>query len=99
MPQISLKWIVDGALESGLRLRPGAYARKCAVDEGNAEGTVHRMGAVWALLGYRRRQLPPQAHCHASVRARIEAMPDYRRNVPSTVSWADEDWTKASPWA
>lgn len=99
LPQISLKWIVDGALESGLRLRPGAYAKHCAVDERNAAGTVHRMGAVWGLLGYRRREVPREAKCHASVRTRLAVMPDYQRNVPSTVTWSDEDWTKPSPWA
>jgi uncharacterized protein (DUF2235 family) len=99
LPQIALKWVVDGALESGLLLRPGAYSQHCTVDERNAEGVVHRMGAVWALLSYRHRQLPAQVHCHASVRTRLTAMPDYPCKVPSTVTWSDEDWTKASSWA
>ncbi|HST47529.1 DUF2235 domain-containing protein [Jatrophihabitans sp.] len=99
LPQISLKWVVDGGLESGLFLRPDAYAQHCTVSDDNAKGTIHRMGRVWGLLTYRRRPLPANAQCHASVRARVAALPDYQRKVPSTVTWADEDWTTASPKA
>jgi hypothetical protein len=81
--------MVDGALDAGLLLKPKAYRNACTLGLDNAHGKVHRMGAVWALLGYRRRRIPADVHMHESVRARSA---DYRRRIPSTVTWDDPDW-------
>ncbi|MER5753348.1 DUF2235 domain-containing protein [Streptomyces sp. NPDC002088] len=89
---LALKWIVDGALASGLLLKAGAYARQLTVVPEDALGTVHRMGWVWALLTYRHRRLPPAAHVHESVRARLEKHPGYADRIPDTAVWSDGDW-------
>jgi uncharacterized protein (DUF2235 family) len=86
---VALKWIVDGALDAGVLLKEGAYAREVTLVPEDALGRIHRMGRVWALLTYRRRRLPADAQVHASVRAR-EAR--YRDRIPSTALWADTDW-------
>ncbi|MGW0821311.1 DUF2235 domain-containing protein [Streptomyces sp. NPDC002845] len=94
---IALKWVVDGALDAGLLLKPRAYAREVTLAPEHALGTVHRMGRVWALLGYRRRELPPGAHVHDSVRARVEKDEAYAQRIPETAVWSDPDWLTAHP--
>jgi len=89
LPQIALKWVVDGALDAGLIVKPKAYRDACTLSLDNTAGKVHRMGAVWALLGYRRRHIPPDARVHDSVRARDT---NYRHHIPTTVTWDDPDW-------
>jgi len=96
LPQISLKWIVDGALAAGLLLRPDGYAQCRSVTPDHALGHVHRMGWVWAMLTYRQRKVPPHAVCHDSVLRRVESIPDYAAKIPSDVTWADSDWVQAA---
>ncbi|WP_406375343.1 DUF2235 domain-containing protein [Streptomyces sp. NBC_00647] len=86
---VALKWIVDGALDAGVLLKKGAYAREVTLAPDDALGRIHRMGRIWALLTYRRRRLPADAQVHASVRARDAR---YRDRIPSTALWADTAW-------
>ncbi|MCX4987186.1 MULTISPECIES: DUF2235 domain-containing protein [unclassified Streptomyces] len=86
---VALKWIVDGALDAGLLLKKGAYAREVTLVPDDALGRIHRMGRIWALLTYRRRKVPADARVHASVRARDAR---YRDRIPSTALWADTAW-------
>jgi uncharacterized protein (DUF2235 family) len=98
LPHITLKWMVDGALDAGLLLKPKAYQDSCQLTADNALGTVHRMGWIWALLTYRHRRLPDNARVHESVRARIAADPSYNnKHIPATVVWDDEDWLTPKP--
>ncbi|NEW69889.1 DUF2235 domain-containing protein [Streptomyces rhizosphaericus] len=92
---IALKWVVDGALEAGLLLKAQAYAGDVTLAPDHALGTVHRMGWIWALLTYRRRPIPENAHVHESARTRIKNDPAYGRRIPPTVVWADSDWLTA----
>ncbi|MET8205889.1 DUF2235 domain-containing protein [Streptomyces sp. NPDC005373] len=89
---IALKWVVDGAIEAGLLLKARAYTRELAVTPAHGHGKIHRMGWIWALLTYRRRRLPSDAHVHASVRPRAEMNAAYQRRIPPTVNWTDDDW-------
>jgi uncharacterized protein (DUF2235 family) len=94
--RITLKWMVEGAIAAGVLFKPSAYAEVSKVVEtGNAVGTVHRMGAVWALLTYRRRTVPHGAKVHASVQQRIAQEPKYQNKIPDDVVWADPLWTSA----
>ncbi|MGW3665160.1 DUF2235 domain-containing protein [Streptomyces sp. NPDC005141] len=86
---VALKWIVDGALDAGVLLKKGAYAREVTLVPDDAMGRIHRMGRIWALLTYRRRKLPADAQVHASVRTRDAR---YRDRIPSTALWADTAW-------
>ncbi|MFI6488785.1 DUF2235 domain-containing protein [Streptomyces sp. NPDC050564] len=92
LPTITLKWIVDGALEEGLLLKSGAYAREVTLGPEDALGKVHGMGWIWALLTYRRRRLPRGAQVHASIRARMEENPEYANRIPPEVGWSDTEW-------
>lgn len=94
LARITLKWMVDGALDAGLLLRPGAYERQCAVSEADASGVVHRMGAAWLLVGRRRRHIAPGSALHASVRARMGADSGYGRSLAQRgdLRWTDEEW-------
>jgi uncharacterized protein (DUF2235 family) len=93
LPQIALKWIVEGAMESGLLLREGAYAAHCSVVPGNALGKVHKMGWVWILATYARRTVPAGANVHSSVKERLVHEPKYGSNIPKdSVIWADPSW-------
>jgi uncharacterized protein (DUF2235 family) len=92
LPTITLKWIVDGALEEGLLLKSGAYAREVTLVPEDALGKVHGMGWIWALLTYRHRRLPRGAQAHASIRARMEENPEYAHRIPPEVGWSDTEW-------
>lgn len=96
---VTLKWIVDGALDSGLLLKDGAYAQHVTLSPAHAQGTVHRMGRVWALLTYRRRRVPDGARVHDTVRLRIESDAAYGKRIPAGVGWADKEWLSPHPGA
>lgn len=94
LPQITLKWMVEGAAAGGVILKEGAYRKSCTVSIGNASGTVHRMGWVWGLLTYRHRRVPAGARVHQSVRDRISADSGYGSKIPSSAVYEDEHWTE-----
>ncbi|MFD9860172.1 T6SS phospholipase effector Tle1-like catalytic domain-containing protein [Streptomyces alboflavus] len=96
---VTLKWVVDGALDSGLLLKDGAYAKHVTLSPAHAEGRVHRMGRVWALLTYRRRRVPDGARVHETVRLRIESDAAYGKRIPAGVGWADKEWLSPHPGA
>jgi uncharacterized protein (DUF2235 family) len=87
---IALKWMIDGAVPAGLVLKRGAYKR--AFEDMTTAGRVHRMGWVWALLGYRRRPVPSGARLHTSVRERPDFTEQYRNRIPPDVTWSDPHW-------
>jgi hypothetical protein len=72
--------MVDGARQRGLLVHERAYRKQCNVSEDHANGTVHQMGRVWALLTYRRRALPRGARVHTSVRRRTRP-PTYTQRL------------------
>src|ERR671913_369225 len=71
-----------------------ALAEATSVDAASALGEIHRMGRSWAVLGFRRRQVPEGASVHGSVRTRVEAQPDYARRLPADVTWVDDAWVE-----
>lgn len=95
LSRISLKWIVDGAVTAGLLVDQASYRTACAVTAANADGPVHRMGRIWALLTYRRRPIPPGAQVHASVRQRADYGSHYQSRIPADVTWAEPGWLPA----
>jgi uncharacterized protein (DUF2235 family) len=99
LSRITLKWMVDGALQRDIILRPRAYKRMCTLAPGDAAGTQHRMGRIWALATYRRRPIPAGAEVHASVRDRM-ATTDYALPTDEqSITWVDDDWSEPSPLA
>jgi uncharacterized protein (DUF2235 family) len=96
LPQITLKWMVEGAAATGIILKKDAYRKLCTVSADNASGTIHRMGWVWGILTYRHRKVPLGAHVHQSVGDRISADPGYGANLPPTALYEDAHWTEPS---
>jgi uncharacterized protein (DUF2235 family) len=95
LARIALKWIVDGTVRD-LKLRTGAYERRCKLDESFAVGKRHEMGKIWVLAGTRHRPLPDTAKLHASVRVRRKADSSYLpklSHADSSGRWTDPDWT------
>jgi len=93
LADISLKWMVEGAMSAGVLLRLRAYRHRCELTPEHAMGSIHRMGRIWALAGYRKRTIPSGARVHVSVRDRIKQDPEYgRRLPPGGVVWEDKDW-------
>ena len=90
---IALKWVVQGAVASGLRVKDSAYDAACTVGPEHAVGAVHRMGRIWALATYRRRSVPDGASVHSSIEARRQRDPQYAEGrFRGNVRYVDPDW-------
>lgn len=89
---IALKWVVDGAVAEGLRVRRRKHAVETTVDPTFATGVAHRNSGWWALLGRRRRPVPEGARVHASVKARIDAAIGYDPFGDVPVEYVDAGW-------
>ena len=98
LADITLKWMTDHAIDAGLHLKADTYQTTCALTVDHAQGRVHRMGWIWALLTYRRRTVTPQgAFVHESVKLRMAQNPWYRPKGADTVSWDDPHWLTPRP--
>jgi uncharacterized protein (DUF2235 family) len=98
LAKVSLKWMVEGAMQAGILLRPKTYQKVCDVVTGaNATGTVHAMGKIWGVLTYRKRPVPKGANVHTSVQERIATQPAYGKKIPADAVWSDPTWTAARP--
>ena len=87
---IALKWIIEGGIAQGLRVRSRAVHAACAVTPADATAQLHRRGWAWVFLGTRTRKVPAGASVHASVNAR--ALADSTFTAPANVVWVDPDW-------
>ena len=76
---IALKWVVQGAVASGLRVRGSDYDAACTVGPEHAFGGVHRMGRIWALATYKRRSVPDHAGVHGQHRGASPTRSEIRR--------------------
>jgi uncharacterized protein (DUF2235 family) len=92
LADVALKWMADGAIAAGVRIRPDAYRKICAVEKGHAAGKIHRAGLLWNALVLRRRAVPAEAQVHASVRDRIAMDGAYGRRLPAGAIWEDTQW-------
>lgn len=89
---ISLKWVLEGAVEEGLVVNAAGRKLLHRVTPDLALGTVHRNGWLWLLLPPRRRQIPAQARIHASVASRKARVKGYTPLLPEDVIWVDPGW-------
>ncbi|WP_281535052.1 phospholipase effector Tle1 domain-containing protein [Cryobacterium breve] len=97
LSNITLKWIIEGALEEGMLVEPGQYAKACTVTQLSSDGTVHSNSWIWKIFVDRTRPIPANAIIHSSVRPRTEATGLYRTRIPSGVKWADPNWRDLAP--
>ena len=94
---VSLKWIVEGAIEEGILVEPAAYAKSCAVSADNVNGIIHKNPWIYKIFIDRTRPIPADAVLHSSVRARIEGAGLYTPRLTPTVQWADPTWETLTP--
>ncbi|MBG6058205.1 uncharacterized protein (DUF2235 family) [Cryobacterium sp. MP_M3] len=94
---VTLKWIVEGAIEEGMLVEPRPYAKACTVAELNANGTVHSNSWIWRIFIDRTRPIPPNAFIHSSVRPRMATSGSYAARAPAGVQWADPNWMNLAP--
>ncbi|MCX5045509.1 DUF2235 domain-containing protein [Aldersonia sp. NBC_00410] len=97
---ISLMWVLQGAVNAGIILRRTVSLRQLPEVEATfAVAEIHQNDKVWALAINTPRHPGPSAKVHASVGARRESdkYRDYGKNVVNTAYIAD-DWTD-SAWA
>lgn len=94
LADISLKWMVEHAIDAGLSVDPKVVRRYSTVTADNALGRVHRMGWVWMILTYRKRPITPvNARIHSSVLNRLRTDPKYKlRASMDIVVWDDPEW-------
>ena len=94
---VSLKWIVEGAIEEGLMVDPAAYAKSCTVSADNVNGIIHKNPWIYKIFIDRTRPIPADAVLHSSVRARIEGAEPYAPRLTPSVQWADPGWATLAP--
>lgn len=94
---ITLKWLLEGAIEEGLLVQPAVYAARTAVNRSFASGVLHTNGWPWHLLGTHRRYILDGAAVHDSVRTRSDLDPRYRPPLPATPVWVDPAWADPPP--
>jgi len=88
LADITLDWMLDGAVKAGAIVRAGSDDAAPAPTERDAlaEG-AHTIPF---------RSLPATALVHASVESYLHAHPRYWRRLPAQVIWADPDWVARS---
>ncbi len=84
LADITLDWMLDGAVRAGAILRDAALPRQPAPDERDALAEGAR--------SLRFRKVPEDALVHASVDVYVRAHPDYWRRLPWHIVWSDLDW-------
>lgn len=84
LSDITLRWLLKKAADSGLKLEAGAIDTL----DGDPAGELHqKANGPWLLLGVARRTYPPDALMHASVQTRIELVDGYSPEaLPATTS-------------
>ena len=89
LSDITLDWILDGAVRAGAVLRPESpYAPTATPTELDALTDGARTISL--------RSVPPDARVHASVDIYLRAHPEYWRRLSARVVWADTDWLARS---
>jgi uncharacterized protein (DUF2235 family) len=84
LADITLDWILDGAVKAGIAMRDGGRNDAPAPSEHDAlAGSARTMSL---------RRPPAGALVHASVDIYLRAHPEYWRRLPAHVVWADLDW-------
>jgi uncharacterized protein (DUF2235 family) len=99
---ISMRWIVDGAIAQGMLVDQALYAEKYTLAETDAYAPVSRMNWKGQLAQTRPigrpRSIPDGATIHGSVKARIAKDGNYKSRLHANPRWEDEDaWTGPPP--
>jgi hypothetical protein len=90
--KISMRWMLDGAIDAGLLVRRQAYRNRYTLSEVGAQGQIHHNGLLWRIAGSKRRRIPDGTRLHGSVHTRMAADAKYCPRLPTTYTWEDEQW-------
>jgi hypothetical protein len=88
LADITLDWMLDGAVAAGAIARAGSRYETPAPTEVDALADTARTISF--------RKLPAEAPVHASVELYLRAHPEYWRRLPPRVVWVDADWSARS---
>jgi hypothetical protein len=84
LADITLAWMLDGALKAGADVQPRRRCTAPAPGEYDAlAGSAHTISV---------RKVPLDALVHASVDIYLREHPEYWRRLPAHVIWADANW-------
>ena len=83
LSDITLKWVVDGGLDAGLRVDAARYATECSLYREHTEAPINRNAPLWWPLSFATRPLRDGV-VHASARARPQ--------LAGRPTYADERW-------
>ena len=94
---ISMRWVLDGAITAGLRVRHDVYAQRYTLSGEHASAPVSRMALRGRLASTppigRRRTIPAGAVVHGSVAVRRDTDSSYGPNLPADAVFLDRtDW-------
>jgi hypothetical protein len=84
LADISLDWVLDGAVTAGASLRNDHTVVSPAPGQPDALAGSARNICL--------RRLPTDASLHASVDVYLRAHPEYWRRLPDRVVWSDQEW-------
>ena len=88
LADISLDWVLDGAIAAGASVRSEDTAASPAPNQTDA--------LAGSARGLSVRRLPADACLHASVDVYLRAHPEYWRRLPDRVVWSDQEWLARS---
>jgi len=108
LSKITMRWILDGAIRRGLKVRSGKYryhltelgeAEACSAMRKNSGGWRFLQAPWrWVFKPWRTRPIPKGATIHGSVEMRMtKADPKYQPKLPDDFRVNDEPWSGPPP--
>lgn len=101
LADITLRWIVDEALDKGLLVHQAKYIRHVGAPKDqplsarNATDRIHPASRLWFVLGagWRVRKIPAGSMVHGSVKVRMDNLDGYRPRLPASLNWVQSQRT------
>jgi uncharacterized protein (DUF2235 family) len=108
LSKIPMRWILDGAIKRGLKVRSGKYrSHLTKLGEAEACSGMRTNSTAWRFLQapwravfkpWRTRPIPDDATIHGSVEIRMaKASPKYQPRLPAKFLVNDEPWSGPPP--
>jgi uncharacterized protein (DUF2235 family) len=92
--KITMRWVLDAAIEAGLVVRPQRYRKEFTTEEADATQPRNRNSWKWIFAGYKKRRIPAGARVHVSVATRRDHKAShYHPRLPDEVAWEGQ-----KPW-
>jgi hypothetical protein len=105
--KITMRWMMDGAITQGLKIRPRKYQINYSLNESDALKPLHPIPWYWVFAQapwywlfapWRRRPIRDGDTIHGSVKTRMaDDKLNYRPKLPDKYEVDDEPWTGPPP--